>query len=64
MMMPAEEVIALYTLLNEACVDLWVDGGWSVDALLGRQIRTHKDLDIALQWKDVPELRQVLGARG
>jgi lincosamide nucleotidyltransferase A/C/D/E len=64
MMMPAEEVVALYTLLNEAGVELWVDGGWSVDALLERQTRAHKDLDVALQWKDVPELRQVLRVRG
>jgi lincosamide nucleotidyltransferase A/C/D/E len=63
-MMSAEEVVAIYTLLNGAGTRLWIDGGWSVDALLGRRTRSHKDLDIALQWKDTPTLRQVLGARG
>jgi lincosamide nucleotidyltransferase A/C/D/E len=63
-MMPAEEVVAIYFLLNGAGVELWIDGGWSVDALLGQQTRPHKDLDIALRWKDTPTLRQVLGAQG
>src|SRR4051812_30158081 len=63
-MMPAEEVVAIYLLLKRAGVELWVDGGWSVDALLGQQTRSHKDLDIALRWKDIPTLREVLGARG
>ena len=26
----------------------WVAGGWGVDALLGRQTRVHRDLDLAL----------------
>lgn len=46
--MPAEEVVAVYTMMNEAGVELWVDGGWGVDALLGQQTRPHKDMDIAL----------------
>ena len=62
--MPAEEVVEIYTLLNDAEVELWVDGGWSVDALLGQQTRSHKDLDIALHWKDTPKLREALGTRG
>ena len=26
----------------------WVAGGWGVDALVGRQTRVHRDLDLAL----------------
>jgi lincosamide nucleotidyltransferase A/C/D/E len=62
--MPAEEVVAIYTLLGKAGVELWVDGGWCVDALLAQQTRAHKDLDVALHWKDTPKLRELLGARG
>lgn len=40
------------------------DGGWAVDALLGAQTRAHKDLDIAVQWKGVPKLRQILEGDG
>jgi lincosamide nucleotidyltransferase A/C/D/E len=45
-------------------VEIWIDGGWSVDALLGEQSRAHQDLDIAIQQRDIPKLRQLLGARG
>ena len=49
-MMPAEVVVGIYILLNDLGVELWIDGGWSVDALLGQQTRPHKDLDIAIQF--------------
>ncbi len=45
-------------------VEVWIDGGWGVDALLSRQTRSHKDLDIAIQERHVPLLREVLFARG
>jgi lincosamide nucleotidyltransferase A/C/D/E len=41
-------------MLEEAKVTVWVDGGWGVDALLGEQTRPHKDLDIAIEEKDLP----------
>ncbi len=44
-------------------VEVWIDGGWGVDALLGEQTRSHKDLDIAVQEKHVPLLRELLLAR-
>lgn len=28
--------------------DVWVDGGWGVDALLGKQTRPHSDLDLII----------------
>ena len=63
-MMPAEVVASLFADLQAAGIPIWVDGGWSVDALVGRQTRRHKDLDIAVQWGDVPTLRKLLAARG
>lgn len=62
--MTSDDVVECYTYLGDAGVDIWIDGGWSVDALLGKQLRPHKDLDVAIQWKDVPELRNALSARG
>jgi hypothetical protein len=35
-----------------------------VDALLGAQTRPHKDLDIAIEQKDVAALREFLHKRG
>lgn len=30
-------------------VDAWLDGGWGVDALVGRQTRSHGDLDLVIE---------------
>ena len=60
MEMTPVDVIGLYTSLENLGVEIWIDGGWGVDALLGEQIRSHKDLDIAIQQKDIPILRQFL----
>lgn len=30
---------------------VWLDGGWGVDALLGRQTRPHDDMDIVIEQK-------------
>jgi hypothetical protein len=57
------DVIDIYTSLENLGVEIWIDGGWGVDALLGEQTRPHKDLDIAIQQRDVPILRQFLQAR-
>ena len=62
--MTAPEVVVLYLHLEQLGIKVWIDGGWSVDALLGEQTRPHKDLDIAIEWKDVPELREILSAKG
>jgi len=60
----AQDVIELYTMLEQQGIDIWIDGGWAVDALLGEQTRPHEDLDIVIQQKDVPGLRELLEGRG
>jgi lincosamide nucleotidyltransferase A/C/D/E len=62
--MKAEIVVELIKLFEEHGIDVVIDGGWGVDALLGRQTRPHDDLDIAIPHKDVPKLRELLGERG
>jgi lincosamide nucleotidyltransferase A/C/D/E len=61
--MTAADVASLYTELQRLSIDIWVDGGWGVDALLGAQTRPHKDLDLAIQQRDIPQLRTLLEAR-
>ena len=62
--MSAEDVVKFLRLMEEKGIGIHVDGGWGVDALLGRQTRPHEDVDIAVQHKDVPALRRLLNARG
>jgi lincosamide nucleotidyltransferase A/C/D/E len=35
-------------LLEGHEIDVWLNGGWGVDALLGHQTREHQDLDITI----------------
>ncbi|MEX2162384.1 MAG: hypothetical protein WD751_10790 [Anaerolineales bacterium] len=56
----AGDFIALYTALEKLGIDIWLDGGWGVDALLGKQTRPHEDIDIVIQQQDLPKLREHL----
>ena len=41
-------------------VDVWITGGWGVDALLGQQSRPHNDIDIFVQKKDTAVFTEML----
>ena len=62
--MNKSDVLAPYNRLKENDIAVWIDGGWGVDALLGRQIREHQDLDIAVHHKDNASLRLLLERNG
>jgi lincosamide nucleotidyltransferase A/C/D/E len=61
--MTSVDVLDFYRTMFAMGVEVWIDGGWGVDALLGEQTRFHKDLDIAIQERHVPLLLEVLLAR-
>ena len=62
--MSGDVVVQLMQLFDQNGIDVVVDGGWGVDALLGEQTRSHQDLDIAVQHKEVPKLCALLEAHG
>ena len=62
--MKAETVVELLKLFAENEIDVTVDGGWGIDALLEKETRFHEDLDIAIPHKDVPSLRKLLTEKG
>jgi lincosamide nucleotidyltransferase A/C/D/E len=62
--MTASDVIEILRLLDQNRIDVWIDGGWSVDVLIGEQTRSPRDLDIAIPHSDLPRLRALLEARG
>jgi len=45
-------------------ITVWLDGGWGVDALLGRQTRPHSDLDIAVETAAGQRLHEELVSQG
>jgi lincosamide nucleotidyltransferase A/C/D/E len=62
--MTGESVLEILALLERAAVEVWLDGGWGVDALLGQETRSHHDLDVILAVRDLPRLREALAAQG
>ncbi len=62
--MPSEIVLEIVQLLNQNGIDVIIDGGWAVDALLGKQTRPHNDLDLAVFHNDVPLIRSLFEKRG
>lgn len=62
--MTAQDVIDFVRLAYANDIPVVLDGGWGVDAALGRQTRPHADLDIAMRHRDVARLRALLESRG
>ena len=62
--MTAERVLELLALVTGADLDVWVDGGWGVDALVGRQTRVHDDLDLGVARPHLQLVIKVLGEVG
>jgi lincosamide nucleotidyltransferase A/C/D/E len=62
--MQAETVVRVLDELEAHGIDVWVDGGWSVDALLGEQTRPHNDLDLALPHTQLEQFNQLVAELG
>lgn len=59
-MMPANKVIEVLEALEGKNLSVWIDGGWGVDALVGRQTRDHADLDLAVLLNETPDVIALL----
>lgn len=59
--MSLEQVRAVLAAVESVGCPYWLEGGWGVDALVGRQTRPHRDLDIDI---DVTFADAVLAALG
>jgi lincosamide nucleotidyltransferase A/C/D/E len=60
LIMRADQVLQVLDQLAEERVTAWVDGGWGVDTLIGRQTRAHKDLDLVVDVVALGRVRDVL----
>src|SRR5207237_7001400 len=56
----AAGVVDVLWRLRAAGIDVWVEGGWGVDALLGEQTRPHDDLDLGVRMEDVDRICRIL----
>ena len=44
--MGLDEVLVVLDVLRSVSCRFWLEGGWGVDALVGRQTRPHRDVDV------------------
>ncbi len=58
--MTADDVVEVLNTLEDAGIDVWLDGGWAVDALVGEQTRDHDDLDLVARSEDAERAISVL----
>jgi lincosamide nucleotidyltransferase A/C/D/E len=58
--MKSETVIEILSLFEANGLEVWVDGGWGVDALLQHQTRKHDDLDIVVPVENCEEAISLL----
>lgn len=42
----SEDLLTVIRILEDANITYWIDGGWGVDILAGKQTRPHRDIDI------------------
>ena len=62
--MTLDDVLEVVRWLESSSIEVWLDGGWGLDALVGEETRPHNDLDIVVRESDVPLLRHVLADEG
>ncbi|MEJ8639644.1 nucleotidyltransferase domain-containing protein [Streptomyces sp. MS2.AVA.5] len=62
--MTADDVLLVLALLRRAEVDVWIGGGWGIDALLGEQTRDHRDLDLMHRQDQEAAVMSALSAEG
>lgn len=62
--MSLSEVLALLDAVRTLGCRFWLEGGWGVDALVGRQTRAHRDVDLDFDAAYEPAVLQVLAGAG
>jgi hypothetical protein len=62
--MPRTRVLEILEALDEAGLRTVMLGGWGVDALVGRELRKHSDLDLALEDAELDRAVETLSGLG
>lgn len=59
-----EDLFAVLDFMEDLDIIYWLDGGWGVDALAGKQTRAHRDIDIDFDSRHTDRLLSALFAAG
>ena len=62
--MDASSLVQVVDRLEQQGIDVWLDGGWGVDALLERETREHDDLDLVAELRHSDRIIATLGELG
>ncbi len=55
-----QDLISIINIFERANIKYWVDGGWGVDILAGKQTRPHRDIDINFDAQHTEKLLNIL----
>jgi lincosamide nucleotidyltransferase A/C/D/E len=62
--MELAEVIVVLTAVRSTGCRYWLEGGWGVDALVGRQTRPHRDVDVDFEANYERDVMEALAGLG
>ena len=62
--MDVAEVLKVLDAVRSTGCRFWLEGGWGVDALVGRQTRPHRDVDVDFDADYEDEVLEVLSRLG
>lgn len=55
-----EDLKTVINILEQAGIQYWIDGGWGVDILFGKQTRDHRDIDVNFDAQYTKNLLKIL----
>lgn len=59
-----EDLLTILKMIDDTGIRYWVDGGWGVDVLTGKQTREHRDVDIDFDSSQTEYFLQILKEKG
>ena len=62
--MAADDVLAVIDCLDANRIKAWLDGGWGIDALAGRETRPHEDVDLVVAQDELARAQAALADLG
>ena len=63
-MVNKEDAIEIISYAVDNGIDIWLDGGWGVDALLGTQTRVHNDIDLFVEKINCKKFIDIIKEKG
>ena len=63
-MVSKTDAIEIITYAEENEINIWIDGGWGVDALLEEETRVHNDIDLFVEESNSNKFIEILKEKG